>query len=99
MSNRKAVLIFGGIVLVAIVVGVLCIGWMRQPTVPPTTPYETPQPIQGEEGVDWEDCFNNEPDCFLGRRKLVPTTAPKVTRPTTVPTGRQPAPVRTTRRR
>lgn len=97
-SGGRTIGMLAGAIL-ACALFIVCAVWgLRsiKPTPPP--PYSTPEVIQGEEGIDWEDCINGEPDCFLNRRKITPTVKPTSVKPSPVRTTGKPAPARTTRR-
>lgn len=98
MSKLKTALIALA-ALTAVATFVACGVWTLRSIEPaPAPPYPTPQVIEGEEGIDWEDCTNGEPDCFLNRRKITPTVKPTSVKPSPVRTTSRPAPARTTRR-
>lgn len=88
-KEKKIIAIACGAVMI-VVLFAICILAITGPKTPPAAPV---QQIQGEEGIDWEDCINGEPDCFLNRRRIDPTTAKKT--PAPVSTTKKPTITRT----
>ena len=76
MSREKKILLLACAAVMVVVIFAICILAVTQDKTPPAAPT---QQIQGVEGIDWEDCLNNEPDCIFGRRNLRPTTGAKKT--------------------
>lgn len=93
MSKEKKIILIACAAVLGVAMFAICVLAITGPKTPPAAPV---QQIQGEEGIDWEDCINGEPDCFLNRRRIDPTTAKKKT-PAPVST-KKPAPVNTRRR-
>lgn len=92
MGREKKVILIACAAILGVVMFAVCVLIVSAPnTEPPVAP---PQQIQGEEGIDWEDCINNERDCIFGRRRIDPTTATKKT-PAPVSTTKKPTVTRT----